>query len=291
MYVRKGNIKFVVVQDNLNKTLKIESIQKPKDDTSLPYGYEESELIGHDFKKIVSEDVAESLADYIEYDFSGADFKDVCDKIIKFEIVDSLDKSHEMNIHIERDISMPERQVFMMLIERRLFLHDRIKTVLHSVDDSERQDSLTGLLHRTTYLSILDAVMDFLDDNRSITGILYIFRIDNFEEIEQMQSPEKVEQLVAEISNAAKKGFRTRDIIGYLGHGVYSAILLRIEDAEALIPIKRFESKLRAAMIPAVTGLSVNIINTYGNIDLEMESRALVEKCKKSKKIYEIKLS
>lgn len=290
MYVRKGNIKFVVVQDNLGKTLKIESIQKPKDDQNPAYGYDESDLIGNDFSKIVSEDVNESLEDYIEYDFSGADFKDVCDKIIKFEVVDAQNKTHEMNAHIERDVSMPERQVFMILLEKRLYLHDRIKAVMNAIPPEARQDESTGFLSRNTYMNVLDAVMDFLDENRSITGMLYVFRIDNYDELERTHGGAKVMQLVTEVSNSAKKGFRTRDIIGYLGNGVFSAILLRIEDAEALIPIRRFESKLRAAMIPAVTGVSINVINTYGNIDLEMESRALVEKCKQSKKLYEIKL-
>jgi diguanylate cyclase (GGDEF)-like protein len=290
MYVRKGNIKFIIVQDNLEKTLKIESIERPKGEEKLPYGYNESDLAGHDFSKILAPDTQEIIEDYIEYDFSGADFKEVCDKIINFEIIDSQKTKLEMNLHIERDVSTPERQVFILLLENRLYLRDRIKLVIEAQPEDKRIDEQTGLMHKATYLEVLDETMDFLNDNQSITSLIYTVRIADYEDIKSKHGFDVSERMVEEAAEAIKKGFRSRDVVGYIGDGVFSAIMLRIEDAEALIPLNRFEIKMRSAMVQVSTGINFSVLCNYEAVDLNMEARALVEKCKKSKKQYEIKL-
>jgi GGDEF domain-containing protein len=290
MYVRKGNIKFVIVQDNIEKTLKIESIEKPKGETSPAFGYNEAELIGADFVKILTPETAELLGDYIEYNFSGVDLKEVCDKIIHFKMVDAEKTHFEVDTHIERAISMPERQVFMMLVEKRLYLRDRIKNIIAAQNDNEKIDEETGLMHRITYLNVLDEIMDFLNDNQAITSLIYTIRVDNFEEISGANYPDKTNMLVTGVAEAIKKGFRAGDIIAYLGQGVFSAILIRINPDEAQIPIGRFETRLRSAMLASSTGINFSVICNHENVDLEMETRALIEKCKKNKHAYEIKL-
>lgn len=290
MYVRKGNIKFTVVQDNVDKTLKIEEVEHPKDDKSLAYGYQDSHLIGMAFKEILSEDTAEILDDYIEYDFSSPDFKDVCDKIIHFEIIDSGNNKNLMDIHVERAVSTPERQVFFILLEKRLYLRDRIKAVIDAQPENLKVDEQTGFMHNSTYIEVVDEVMDFLNDNQSINSIFYTISIENYSEIATSIAPDKTDYMVTEVAEAIKKGFRTRDIIAYLGDGVFSAILIRIDESEALIPVNRFEIKLRSAMIPSAIGTKFTVITRYQLVDLEMEAKALIEKCKKSKKLLEMNL-
>ncbi len=290
MYVRKGNIKFVIVQDNLEKTLKIESVERPKGDDNLPYGYYIEDLEGQNFSRMLSPETLEIIDDYIEYDFDGADFKEVCDKIIKFEIIDAGKEKLEMNLHIERGVSTPERQVFILLLEHRLYLRDRIKAVIDAQPADQRIDEQTGLMHKVTFLEVLEETMDFLNDNQSITSLIYTVSIKDYEDIKAKHGFDMSERIVEEVAEAIKKGFRSRDVVGYLGEGVFSAIMLRIDESEAKIPLGRFEVKIRSAMVQVSTGVDFTVVSHYDQIDLNMEARALIEKCKKSKKFYEIEL-
>jgi len=107
MYLRKGNLRFDVKQNNADKSLLISEFKHTVDkrDDGDYFGFSNVDLQGKDIRTLLPVDIDEILDENIEYESDGNDFKAVVEKIINFKILNKAKVPLDMNAHVERDIS------------------------------------------------------------------------------------------------------------------------------------------------------------------------------------------
>lgn len=276
MYLRKGNLKFTVTQDNLEKKLLVEDLVKAIDERREGdyFGYQKEELVGHDIREILPEEVSEILNDNIEYSLEGNDFKTVIEKIIKFKVLNSQKSEIDMNPYIERSISTPEKLSFSVLLEKKIFLQDKIKSILASISEHQQVfDSLTGLINSDSYNKVLNELMDFLYEVK-VEAVLCIISVEGFAAIEMNDGKDKSNDIIKKVGGVLLSTLRTKDVSGYLGFGRFAVIMVRTFEDEVVYPLRRIESNLRKA---GILNSKIGYNARYKKIDMESDVKDAID--------------
>ncbi len=276
MYLRKGNLKFVITQDNSAKTLHINDFKKAVDERREGdyFGYDEEVLIGRDFRTLLPEDVREIINDNLEFEFEAQDMKDILNHVINFKILTAASQSLDMNVHIEREISTSDKQNFEIVLERKYHLRDKIKSILAGISEVQNayQEGM-NILNLESFEMVLDDVMDYLYEMK-LESILMVISVEGFPLIRRNEGKEKTDDIVHDIAGVIKNTFRSRDVPAYIGMGKFAVVMLRTFEDEVLYPIKRLESNLKMADVLR-SKMSFNI--RYEKLDLRMKARDMLE--------------
>ncbi len=285
MYLRKGNLKFTVTQDNIGKTLIIDELIKSVDERRGGdyFGYQEGQLVGQDLRGLLPEEVAEILDDNIEYNLEGNDLKTVVEKIINFRVRDPQKKEIDMSAHVERYISTPEKLSFQLVLERKIFLKEKIKEIADKIAKHKQvMHDLTGLIDEEPYEQLLDELMDFLYESR-VEAIMCVISVEGFPMIRMNDGREKVDELIQKIGAVFRSTFRGKDIIGYLGHGKFGIFMVRTFEDEVIYPLRRLESNLRRE---GLINPKITFNARFMPVDMETEAKNLIESVKNKSTDY-----
>lgn len=287
MYLRKGNLQFIITQDNNEKTLNINQFKKAVDERREGdyFGYDEEALVGRDFRNLLPEDIKEIINENLEFDFEAQDMKDILNHIINFKIINSSEKPLDMNVHIERDISTAERQNFEIVLERKYHLRDKIKSILAGISEVQNayQEGM-NILTSDSFEIVLDEVMDYLYEMK-LESILMVISVEGFPLIRRNEGAEKTDDIINDVAGVIRNTFRSRDVPAYLGMGKFSVVMLRTFEDEVIYPIKRFESNLKIADV-LKSKISFNI--RYEKLDIRMKARDMLELVKAAQVKYTI---
>ncbi len=279
MYLRKGNLKFTVTQDNIEKKLIIDELVKVIDERRGGdyFGFSQNELVGQDIRKILPFEVSEILDDNIEYSPEGNDLKTVLEKIISFKILDSGKKELNMNAHVERALSTPEKLSFSIILERKIFLQEKIKSILGGISEFQKVNhDITDLLNTAAYYEVLNEVMDFLYDTK-VEAVMCVISIEGFPMLRMNEGKERVDEVLKKAGKAMKTTFRGKDILGYLGFGKFGVFMVRTFEDEVVYPLRRLESNLRKEGI-LTSRITYNA--RFQKVDLEMSVNDLIDQVK-----------
>ena len=276
MYLRKGNLKFTVTQDNIEKKLLVDELVKAVDDRRGGdyFGYQPEELVGHDLREFLPEEISEILDDNIEFSLEGNDFKTVMEKIINFRVLTAQKSEMDMNAYVERSISTPEKLLFSVILERKIFLQEKIKEVIASISKNQQvAHDLSGLINTAAYYEIMNELMDFLYETR-VEAVFCIISLEGFSAIRMNDGKEKADEVITKIGRVLSSTLRTRDIVGYLGFGKFGILMVRTFEDEVVYPIKRIESNFRKEGI-LNSKITYNV--RYQKIDLETDAKDVIE--------------
>ncbi len=279
MYLRKGNLKIVVTQDNTDKKLVIDDLVKIIDDRRGGdyFGFQPDELVGQDIRKVLPAEVSEILDENIEYSLEGNDLKTVIEKIINFRILDNNRNELDMNVHVERSLSTTEKLTFAVLLERKIFLQEKIKSVLAGISEFQQvSHEGTGLLNSTAYYEVLNEVMDFLYDMK-VEAVMCIISLEGFPLLRMNEGRERSNEVLEKIGKTMKSNFRTKDIMAYLGFGKFAVFMVRTFEDEVIYPLRRLESNFRKEGI-LTSKITYNA--RYQKVDMETEVTDLIEAVK-----------
>ncbi|HCR86495.1 MAG TPA: hypothetical protein DIV86_07455 [Alphaproteobacteria bacterium] len=285
MYLRKGNLQFLVTQDNNSRSLSIDSFRKVVDDRRNGdyFGFDEADLKGVDFKRFLPSDIIELIDDNVEFSMEGNDLKEVLSKIIHFKVVTKENKLIEMNVSAEREISDLENLKFRIILEPKIHLQEKIKSILESISSvQEVINEHTGLINESSFIEVLDEVMDFLYDSK-IEGVLAVITLEGFPNFRMENGKENADEMLLEIGKIIKNNFRVRDVIGYLGFGKFAVLMVKTFEDEAMPPIKRLESSLQK------NGLLNNRLTfnaRFKLLDLSLDAKEELENIKNKKIDY-----
>jgi len=285
MYLRKGNLKFTVTQDNAEKKLLIEELLNIIDERRGGdyFGFSQSELVGQDIRKILPIDVSEILDDNIEYSLEGNDLKTVLEKIIDFRIFDSAKKELSMNAYIERAVSTQEKLSFSLILERKIFLQEKIKSILASISEFQQvSHDATGLLNASAYYEVLNEVMDFLYETK-VEAVMCIISVEGFPMLRMNEGKAKVDEVLGKVGAIMRTNFRSKDILGYLGFGKFAIFMVRTFEDEVVYPLRRLESTLRKQ---GVLTSRITYNARYQKVDLETSVTDMIEEVKQKQVDY-----
>ncbi len=276
MYLRKGNLKFTVTQNNAERRLLVDDLVKVIDERRDGdyFGYQPTDLVGHDFRELLPEEVSEILNDNIEFNLEGNDLKTVLEKIISFKVLTSARKEIDMNAYIERSISTSDKLSFSVILERKIFLQEKIKSVLASIALYQQvTHDLTGLINPEAFYDVLDELMDFLYETR-VEAVLCIISIEGFSMMETHDGKEKMDDVISRVGKVMGATLRTKDIIGYLGGGKFAVLMVRTFEDEVIYPLKRLETNFikEGILTPKIT---YNV--RYQTVDMENKAKDMVE--------------
>lgn len=283
MYLRKGNLKFVVTQDNINRKIVINDLIKIIDDRREGdyFGINSEQLKGKDFREVLPSDLNEIINENIEYNIEGNDLKNVVDKIIHFRVLDKDKKPIDMNAHVERDVStVGDSLNFSVILERKIFLRDKIKTILSSLSEYQQVNHpVTGVINTAAFYEITEELLDFLHET-SVEAVMCIVSIEGFPLIRMSDGKEKSNEMLAKIGLVMKTNFRSKDVVGYLGFGRFAILMVRTFEDEVSYPLKRLESNLRKQ---GVLNSKITYNARFQKVDLQMDSKAIIETIKNKK--------
>jgi diguanylate cyclase (GGDEF)-like protein len=289
MYLRKGNIQFYIKQNNQEKTFIIDGFKKAVDDRREGdyFGYEEPEVKGNDFRKLLPSEITDIIEDNVEFSHEGCDLKEVLDKVINFKIVSQKNQLVEMNIYTERQISDMDNFNFQVTLEPKIHLREKVKSIIDTI--STVQDvyhKQTGLINSQCFPEILDEIMDFLFDVK-LEGVMLIVTLEGFPNFRRENGKEKADEILEKIGVIMRSNFRARDIVGYLGLGKFAVVLIKTFEDETIYPIKRLESNLKKNGL-LTSKLSYNA--RFKQIDLETTATDAIELIKNKELDYTISI-
>jgi diguanylate cyclase (GGDEF)-like protein len=285
MYLRKGNLRFSVTQDNIEKKLLVDDLVKSIDDRRGGdyFGYQPQELLGHDLREFLPEDVSDILNDNIEFSLEGNDLKTVLEKIINFQILNHDKHIVDMNAYIERSISTPEKLSFSVVLERKIFLQEKIKSILASISEYQQIiHDLSGLINTSAYYEVLNELMDFLYDT-NVEAVLCVISIEGFPVIRMHEGKEAADDVISKVGKVLSSTLRTRDISGYIGFGKFAILMVRTFEDEVIYPIKRIESNFRKEGV-LNSKISYNV--RFQKIEMNMDAKDAIEMVRDKKIDY-----
>lgn len=289
MYLRKGNLQFLVEQDNNEKSLKIKGFKKLTDERRGGdyFGFVEEDILEKDFEKILPLEVVEIIEDNIEFSVDGHDLKEILDRFIHFKVLNKENKVIEMNVHTEREISDLEKFAFQITLEPKIYLREKVKSILETISNVQNvMHKQTGLINAQSFGDVLDEVMDFLYEAK-IEGVMVIVTLEGFPNFRRDNGKKKADEMLGEIGYVMKSSFRSRDIVSYLGLGKFAIVLVKTFKDEAIYPIKRLESAMKKAGLVS-SKISFNV--RYESLDLGSEAKDEIEKIKSGEINYTISI-
>lgn len=291
MYLRKGNLRFAVTQDNLNQSIVIDEFVQSIDERSGGdfFGYSNVDLKGVELKSILPEEISEIMDDNIEYTVEGNDFKSVIEKIIRFKIKNNKKEVLDMNAFVERAPSEENDNLsFNMVLEKKIHLKEKIKAILSGISEVQRvEHPKAKLMNSDAYAEVLDEIFDFLYEAR-IPAVMLILSIDGYPSFRRRLGRNKVDKMLKEISHTLKTTFRTRDIMAYLGVGHFALTLVKTYPEEVVHPLKRLEQNLKKA---GVLDSKSSINARYKSIDLGLSVADVMGQVKSKEIDYSMNLN
>lgn len=286
MYLRKGNLKFVVTQDNPNRKIVINDLVKVIDDRREGdyFGLNSDQLQGKDFREVLPSELTEIINENIEYNLEGNDLKNVLDKIIHFKLFDKDKNLIDMNVHVERDVSVSGDSLkFSVVLERKIFLRDRVKSILAGLSENQQVNHpITGVINTAAFYEVNEELLDFLHET-NVEAVMCIISIEGFPLIRMSEGKEKSDEMLAKVGAVMKSNFRSKDVVGYLGFGRFAVLMVRTFEDEVSYPLKRLESSLRKDNI---LNSKITYNARYQKVDLKMDSKAIIESIKNKKVDY-----
>jgi diguanylate cyclase (GGDEF)-like protein len=286
MYLRKGNLKFVVTQDNANRKIVINDLVKVIDDRREGdyFGLSSEQLQGKDFREVLPEELSEIINENIEYNIEGNDLKNVVDKIIHFKLFDKDKNLIDMNAHVERDVSTSGNSLkFSVILERKIFLRDKVKSILAALSEYQQVNHpITGVINTAAFYEVTEELLDFLHET-NVEAVMCIISIEGFPLIRMSEGKEKSDEMLAKVGAVMKSNFRSKDVVGYLGFGRFAILMVRTFEDEVSYPLKRLESNLRKDNI---LNSKITYNARYQKVDLKMDSKAIIESIKNKKVDY-----
>lgn len=279
MYLRKGNLKFTVTQDNISQGIIIDDFVQSVDkrDEGDFFGYKGAELEGKSLFGILPEDICEILNDNIEYTVEGNDFKSVVEKIIRFKVLSKDKQSFDMNAHVEMREADNDRMVFEMVLEKRIHLKEKINNILSGINAVQRvEHPKAKLMSSDVYCQVLDEVFDFLYDAK-IPAVMLVLSVDGYPMLRRSLGRKGSDEVLKKISYVIKSTLRTRDIVSYLGVGHFAVTMIKTYPDEVVYPLKRLLSNLKREGVIS-SKVSVNV--RYKAVDLELDVAEVIEQVK-----------
>ncbi|MDX1949610.1 MAG: diguanylate cyclase [Rickettsiales bacterium] len=281
MYLRKGNLKFVIEQNNPEKSLKISQFRKSVDDRRGGdyFGYDEDAIVGKDFRILLPEDIKEIFDENLDFAFDGNDLKDIVSHIITFKIKNAGGEVIDMNAFAERDISTEEKQQFNLILEKKYFLRDKVKSILQELSHTKNAiDEHTKLINHDVFVHTLDEIMDYLYEIK-VESVLLILSVEGFSNIRKSDGKDKSDEIISKIAEVISSNFRARDVVSYLGLGKFAVAMLRTFDDEVVYPLKRLESNLKLADI---FKYDISINARFERIDVGLKAADMIDLVKAS---------
>jgi diguanylate cyclase (GGDEF)-like protein len=286
MYLRKGNLKFIVTQDNANRKLVINDLIKIIDERREGdyFGVNSNQLQGKNFSEVLPSELNEIIDENIEYNIEGNDLKNVIDKIIHFKVLDKDKKPIDMNAHVERDVSVSGDSLkFSVILERKIFLRDKVKSILASLSEYQQvEHPVTGVINTAAFYEITEELLDYMHET-NLEAVMCIISIEGFPLIRMSEGKEKSNEILSQIGLVMKSNFRSKDVVGYLGFGRFAVLMVRTFEDEVSYPLKRLESNLRKQ---GVLNSKITYNARFQKVDLTLDSKAIIDSIKNKKVDY-----
>lgn len=279
MYLRKGNLKLNVTQDNIKNSIIINELQKSVDkrDEGDFFGYSNIDLKGRELKSILPEDINEILDDNIEYNPSGNDLKSVLEKIIRFKVKNKKGDDFDMNAYVERAMAEGDNLSFDITLEKKIHLKEKIKSILSGIHEVQMvEHPKAKLMNAEAYSQVLDEVFDFLYETK-ISAVMLIMSIDGYPMLRRNLGHKKIEEILQKISYTLKTTLRNRDISAYLGVGHFAVTMVKTYPDEVIFPLKRLEQNLRRE---GVLNSKISMNARYKLIDLGLSVQDAINQVK-----------
>ena len=234
---RKGDGIISIKQDNAEKTIEIEMLNKAAEKIT---GRSSSELAGANFNNILPHRIKETLDGYIEFDDENSDFAHIARKIPNFMLLNNLGQEIPISLKVFQVVSTESNKLQYELLVRDTSLIKHIKELkdrLSEKQDEEAVDAQTGLNSFPMFRDSLETSYHFVEENNNMEISLAIVAVDHLDQFEEKYGEKAAYSLVRHVGEKIIKICRTEDITAHIGEGDIGVILVdcNTEDAKSVL--------------------------------------------------------
>ena len=234
---RKDDSIILIAQDNADKKLEIVDVNE---NLSQLLGFKNKELIGHDLRDFVAEEVGEILNENLEFKDFSAELDEVLIKINNFALKNRAGEKLRLFTKIVRDVSEDEKSRFSLILNKQISQSHEDKILESMINVMRGHEVLDDALLIPNYESTLKNI-DIAASYASLHNIGMAFAIINFE-------GGNADDNIMSAIDVCDKNLRKRDIIGLISDNNLALVLTNITESSIQPVVERLRASMQAAV-------------------------------------------
>jgi diguanylate cyclase (GGDEF)-like protein len=255
----------IITQDNKLHSLKIEAANM---NAFNMLGYSNGELLDHDLREFVTDEIKSEIDANIEFSESGKPLYDVLIKVRHFKMKTKNGGILPLRLRIVRSLSTQDAPRFQLVIN---------DSMLYQMLEEAREIYRTGMLHEEIYdpltnvLSRISILRDLgtlstIAVSKPFMGTAVSVEINNYESIQKSFGKDVASLLAKQVLQRVQLGRREDDIVGVYDERSFVLILLETPFENISVPVRRLKHTVESHVYTFDFGGVKNSTNVSINI-------------------------
>lgn len=246
-------------------------------------GYSEREFEGFPLQKVLSDEIASTIADYVEYEEGGNDISTVLRRVKDFKLKSREGKVLPMKLKVVRTESI-DGQGWFRLIMQQEDLPSEMQSLLALLQQNfkghEILDESLELPERTSLIKNVDLLKSYATTHH-LKACFAVIDVDDYTGLLDSYSKPFCIKLLKHVATLCKQKLRAHDAIGTLSPSSLGLILLDITPDSARLVLNRLRW-LVASQPFSQTGqkkISITVSVSFGEITAECAAQHFIAEC------------
>lgn len=280
--VRRGEGMLLVMQDNENKSLIINTINEPLEQL---LGYVPGELVGRKLETVLGQKTAALLAEDLEYTPDAPDFGEWFSRMREVKFRRRTGEEFVIHGTLSRMMSQGMNACFQLLIpnEQEVTAASKLRNFLTlNLEGRKELDEATGLPNHKTAKEFLPLLRTYLSESK-MDVVFAVIRLDRHKKSLARYGKDACAKLLVHASHCCQATFRAEDMVFALSDHTLGVVLFDISRESARVVLNRLRWRIRSHRIEFGGKSDFSISACVGFDMLNAENAETVfEQCEKT---------
>lgn len=245
---RKGDGAMVVVQNNEERALRIDSINEV---ALAQLGYAEEELVGRRLEVVLGQRTALAIDEDLEYEDDAPDMADLLARQREVRFRTRTGEELTLVPAIHRIMAEDRHGRFQIVLpnERENTAKSQLKHFIRTNLDGHKQlDDATGLPNRATAEAYLRSISHYMAESQTEAAFA-VLKMDRYEKSLSRYGSAATVQLIRHVANCCNSTFRSEDVVFVLDGPNLGLLLIDISRESVRVVLNRLRWNIRTHTI------------------------------------------
>ncbi len=234
---RQTDAVLTIVQDNAEKVIRITAAN---DAAANVTGFAVQDLVNKPFADIVPKRIAETLAEYVEFEEGANDVGEMLRKLRDFQILDKKDMAQPFRLRVMHHTAQSSENAFLLILQEEAE-ENRRATLTQMVQEASKaaeRDPDTGLPGRSMVLKGLEHISVHAEDLPG-TACFGVLEVDGYDALLAKYGIQACHKMMRNMATWCQQDLRDNDMVGQLDQKHLGVILPSVDETQAKMVLNR----------------------------------------------------
>ena len=270
-HAKRSNDAIIILrQDNQQHSLKIEALNLL---AIKMLGYENEEIVEHDFSLIMTDSTNQMIFDNLEFDDHGSCIDSVINRVAHIKIKTKTGAEVPVKIKIIRSLSSVNVARFQVVMNDSSLMEslEANRTIYRALLQGEEIfDKKTGLLTKQSIIADMELISHYSERNPKESSFV-VYKFTNYASLCEQHGSDGALNMKRTLIKTIESTKRTNDIVGTLGSGAIIVLLPETPKDNIKIAITRIYDKLPQELKHELK-ISYEVINSDTPVEAQLEN-------------------